>query len=167
MGEPLIQVEELTMGWADVVLQDKASFQVDRGDIFVILGGSGCGKSTMLRHLIGLEEPMAGRITLAGIGAPRLEVRRPRFGVMFQSGALLGSMTVGENVALVLREWTRLPVEAIEAIVKAKLQLVGLGGFENHSPAEISGGMKKRSWTSPRPVSTRSRPWSSTTSSSR
>ena len=132
------------MGWGDVVLQHKASFQVERGDIFVILGGSGCGKSTMLRHLIGLEEPMSGKITIAGVGAPRLEVSRPRFGVMFQSGALLGSMTVGENVSLTLREWTRLPGDAIDAIVQAKLRLVGLGGFENHTPAEISGGMKKR-----------------------
>ena len=144
MTEPIISVEELTMGWGDVVLQHKASFDVMRGDIFVILGGSGCGKSTMLRHMIGLEQPMSGRVTIAGIGEPHLEVRCPRFGVMFQSGALLGSLSVGENVALVLRQWTSLPTEAVDEIVRAKLRLVGLGGFENHFPAEISGGMKKR-----------------------
>ncbi|MBW2529815.1 MAG: ATP-binding cassette domain-containing protein [Deltaproteobacteria bacterium] len=132
------------MGWGDFILQRDASFDVQRRDIFVILGGSGCGKSTMLRHLIGLEQPLRGSIHIDGVGAPRLEVGRPRFGVMFQSGALFGSMTVGDNVGLTLRKWTDLPPDAIEAIVRAKLRLVGLEGFEHHYPAEISGGMKKR-----------------------
>lgn len=144
MTEPLIHVEDLTIGWDKVILQKEATFDVMSGDIFVILGGSGCGKSTMLRHLIGLERPMSGSVAIAGIGEPYLEAGRPQFGVMFQSGALFGSMTVGDNVALALRKWTDLPADAIRAIVSAKLQLVGLGGFENHSPAEISGGMKKR-----------------------
>jgi phospholipid/cholesterol/gamma-HCH transport system ATP-binding protein len=142
--EPLIRVADLTMGWGDFILQRDASFDVQRRDIFVILGGSGCGKSTMLRHLIGLEQPLRGSIHIDGVGAPRLEVGRPRFGVMFQSGALFGSMTVGDNVGLTLRKWTDLPPDAIEAIVRAKLRLVGLEGFEHHYPAEISGGMKKR-----------------------
>ncbi|AKT40227.1 ABC transporter ATP-binding protein [Chondromyces crocatus] len=144
MSEPRIEVDDLTMGWGDNILQKNASFQVKRGDIFAILGGSGCGKSTMLRYLVGLETPMGGRITIQGIGAPRLQVGRPKYGVMFQSGALFGSMTVGENVALQLRKWTDLPDDAIDAIVRAKLQLVGLGGVKNHMPSEISGGMKKR-----------------------
>ena len=115
MSEPLIDVQELTMGWGDFVLQQDATFQVGRGDVFVILGGSGCGKSTLLRHLIGLQRPLSGSVHLAGIGTPSLEtVGRPPFGVMFQSGALFGSMTVGKNVALPLRSWTDLPATAIK-----------------------------------------------------
>ncbi len=144
MSEPLIQVTGLTMGWDDVVLQRDATFHVDRGEVFAILGGSGCGKSTLLRCLIGLETPMGGEISIAGLGHPNLEAGRPPFGVMFQSGALFGSLTVGENVGLQLEEWTKLPHEAIGAIVRAKLKLVGLDGAENTLPSEISGGTKKR-----------------------
>lgn len=140
----LIRVSDLQMGWADMVLLDAASFEVARGDVFVILGGSGCGKSTLLRHLIGLELPRAGTISIAGVGAPRLEGAAPEYGVMFQSGALFSSMTVGENVGFALQEWTELPADAIDAIVKAKLALVGLEGAEGRLPAELSGGMKKR-----------------------
>jgi phospholipid/cholesterol/gamma-HCH transport system ATP-binding protein len=110
----------------------------------VILGASGCGKSTLLRYLIGLETPKNGTISIAGMGAPRLEGAAPQYGVMFQSGALFSSMTVGENVGFALQEWTELPGEAITAIVKAKLALVGLEGTEDKLPAELSGGMKKR-----------------------
>lgn len=144
MTEPLIQVTGLTMGWDDVVLQKDATFHVDRGEVFAILGGSGCGKSTLLRNLVGLETPMAGEISIAGVGHPNLDAGRPPFGVMFQGGALFGSLTVGENVGLQLEEWTELPHEAIGAIVRAKLRLVGLEGAENKLPSEISGGMKKR-----------------------
>jgi phospholipid/cholesterol/gamma-HCH transport system ATP-binding protein len=140
----MIQVTGLTMGWGDTVLQKDASFQVESGEVFAILGGSGCGKSTLLRHLVGLESPMAGEISIAGLGHPNLEAGRPPFGVMFQGGALFGSLTVGENVGLQLEEWTDLPHEAIGAIVRAKLRLVGLDGAENKLPSEISGGMKKR-----------------------
>jgi phospholipid/cholesterol/gamma-HCH transport system ATP-binding protein len=141
----LIDVANLTIGWGeDRVLQKDATFQVRRGDIFVILGGSGCGKSTLLRHLVGLEEPIAGTIHIAGLGTPRLDVGRPPFGVMFQGGALFGSLTVGENVALPLEQWTDLPIDAVTAIVRAKLRLVGLAAAENKFPSEISGGMKKR-----------------------
>jgi phospholipid/cholesterol/gamma-HCH transport system ATP-binding protein len=144
MTEPLIQVTGLTMGWDDVVLQKDATFHVDRGEVFAILGGSGCGKSTLLRHLVGLETPIAGEISIAGVGAPNLEEGRPPYGVMFQGGALFGSLTVGENVGLQLEEWTKLPHEAIGAIVRAKLKLVGLDGAQDKLPSEISGGMKKR-----------------------
>ncbi len=144
-GEPHIQVRNLTMGWSDdAVLQENASFEVKRGDVFVILGGSGCGKSTLLRHLVGLEDPLAGEISIAGLGQPRLDVGRPPFGVMFQGGALFGSLTIGENVALPLETWTTLPTDAITAVVRAKLLLVGLSAAEDKFPAEISGGMKKR-----------------------
>lgn len=144
MNEPFVSVEELTIGWGDTILQKDASFEVRRGEVFAILGGSGCGKSTMLRYLIGLEQPMSGRIDIAGYGTPNLTAGRPPFGVMFQSGALLGSLTVGENIGLALEEWTDLPPDAIEAIVLAKLRLVGLTGTEKQFPSELSGGMKKR-----------------------
>ncbi len=141
---PFIRVSNLTMGWGDVILQRNLTFQVDRGDVFAILGGSGCGKSTLLRYLIGLETPLSGEIVIDGLGRPNLEVGRPPFGVMFQSGALFGSLTVGENIGLSLEQWTPLSHDAIGAIVRAKLRLVGLDGAENKLPSELSGGMKKR-----------------------
>jgi phospholipid/cholesterol/gamma-HCH transport system ATP-binding protein len=144
VSPPLIQVDHLTMGWDDVILQRDATFAVAKHEIFAILGGSGCGKSTMLRYLVGLEVPIAGTISIEGIGHPNLDVGRPPFGVMFQSGALFGSLTVGENVALPLDQWTDLEEDAIGAIVRAKLRLVGLDGSEDKFPSEISGGMKKR-----------------------
>jgi phospholipid/cholesterol/gamma-HCH transport system ATP-binding protein len=144
MNEPLISVRGLTVGHTDRVLLENADFDVARGDVFVILGGSGCGKSTLLRHLIGLEQPISGSISIAGVGAPRLSGVAPEYGVMFQSGALFSSLTVGENVAFALTEWTNLPQPAINAIVRAKLALVGLESAEDKLPAEISGGMKKR-----------------------
>ncbi|HET8932384.1 MAG TPA: ATP-binding cassette domain-containing protein [Polyangiales bacterium] len=144
MTETIISVSKLTMGWEDHVLQRDATFDVKRGDIFVILGGSGCGKSTLLRHLTGLNTPLSGEILVKGIDPKEPSLEAPKFGVMFQSGALLGSYTVGENVGLALREWTDLPVEAIRAIVQAKLRLVGLDRTEGVMPSELSGGMKKR-----------------------
>ena len=140
----LIQVRDLSIGWGEVVLQKDASFEIERGDIFVILGGSGSGKSTLMRYLIGLETPMGGEIIIDGKPPALLEVGRPAFGVMFQSGALLGSMSVGDNIGLPLQEWTQLPQEAISAVVQAKLRLVGLQGTQDKAPAELSGGMKKR-----------------------
>jgi len=144
ISDVVIQVTDLTIGYADMVLQRKANFAVNQGDIFAILGGSGCGKSTMLRHLVGLERPQSGAIDIAGVGTPNLDVGRPPFGVMFQSGALFGSLTIGENVALSLEQWTDLPSDAIRAVVLAKLRLVGLDTAVDKFPAEISGGMKKR-----------------------
>jgi phospholipid/cholesterol/gamma-HCH transport system ATP-binding protein len=143
MSDALIQALDLTIGWEKNVLQRDANFEVQRGDIFVILGGSGCGKSTMLRHLIGLETPLGGQVLIDG-KPPSVEVGRPSHGVMFQSGALLGSMTLGENVGLPLISWTELSHDAVSAIVQAKLRLVGLHGCEDKMPSELSGGMKKR-----------------------
>jgi phospholipid/cholesterol/gamma-HCH transport system ATP-binding protein len=140
----MIRVENLTMGWGDRPLMANLDFEVAEGEIFGVLGGSGSGKSTLLRCLTGLAAPMAGQVTIKGIGEPRLEARLPDFGFMFQGGALLGSMTLFENCALALRSWTDLDEAPIDAIVRAKLKLVGLGGFENHLPAELSGGMRKR-----------------------
>ena len=144
MSEPVIEVRDLTIGWNDVILQRNASFSVERGDVFVILGGSGSGKSTLLRYLTGLEVPLSGEVLVKGVDPKEQTLGPPRFGVMFQSGALLGSYTVGDNVALPLREWTDLPREAVRAIVQAKLRLVGLDNTEGLLPAELSGGMKKR-----------------------
>jgi phospholipid/cholesterol/gamma-HCH transport system ATP-binding protein len=144
MGEPMVVVHDLTMGWGDTILQKNCNFTVNRGDIFVILGGSGCGKSTMLRHLIGLETPMSGTVQVAGMDEVEQGMSPPPFGVMFQSGALLGSMTVSENVALALSEWTDLQPDAVIAIAIAKLRLVGLQNAAEKMPSELSGGMKKR-----------------------
>jgi phospholipid/cholesterol/gamma-HCH transport system ATP-binding protein len=144
VSEPLIKAVDLTIGWDGNVLQRDANFEIDRGSIFVILGGSGCGKSTLLRYLVGLETPLSGQITIDGVIPGHVGVGRPPFGVMFQSGALLGSLTVGENVALQLHEWTQLPPDAIDGIVTAKLRLVGLQRAENQMPSELSGGMRKR-----------------------
>jgi phospholipid/cholesterol/gamma-HCH transport system ATP-binding protein len=141
---PFIQVTDLTMGWDGVIIQERAAFEVMRGEVFAILGGSGCGKSTLLRHLVGLEEPISGEVVIAGLGRPNLAIGRPPFGVMFQSGALFGSLTVGENIGVSLEEWTTLPYDAIGAIVRAKLKLVGLDGAADKLPSELSGGMTKR-----------------------
>jgi phospholipid/cholesterol/gamma-HCH transport system ATP-binding protein len=144
MTDTLIEVSDLTIGWGDKVLLKDVDFRVLRGDIFVVLGGSGCGKSTLLRHMIGLETPLAGQIGFAPEIERRARDGRPSVGVMFQSGALLGSFTVGENVALQLEQWTALPKEAIRTIACAKLRLVGLEGAVDKMPSELSGGMKKR-----------------------
>ncbi|MDA1266205.1 MAG: ATP-binding cassette domain-containing protein [Planctomycetota bacterium] len=140
-----ISVQDLAIGFGGSAIQEHLTFQVGTGEVFLILGGSGCGKSTLLRHLIGLQAPMAGSIEIAGIGDPLDSIAgKPAFGVMFQSGALFGSMTLAQNVGLPLRRWTNLELSTIETIVRWKLRLVGLDGFENHLPSEISGGMKKR-----------------------
>lgn len=143
MSDPIITVRDLSIGWDDKVLMQKVTFDVPERDIFVILGGSGCGKSTLLRNMIGLEVPMKGKVTIRGVDRVGAD-QPPPFGVLFQSGALFGSMTVGDNVALPLRRWTEYDEDTIEILVRAKLALVGLSGFENHLPSEISGGMKKR-----------------------
>jgi phospholipid/cholesterol/gamma-HCH transport system ATP-binding protein len=142
--KPMVEVRNLSIGWGDTVLQKDLSFTVLRGEVFGILGASGAGKSTLLRFLVGLEQPLAGELEIAGFGPPDLEAGLPPFGVMFQAGALFGSLTVGENVALPLEEWTDLPDDAIAAIARAKLKLVGLQGAADKFPAELSGGMKKR-----------------------
>lgn len=144
-GEPMVIARDVSIGWTrDQVLLEHASFEVRRGEIFGILGRSACGKSTLLRALVGLEPVLAGEISIAGLGRPQLTWRRPSFGVMFQQGALFGSMTLGENLALPLERWTELPRDAIHAIVRARLRLVGLEGAEHAPPANLSGGMRKR-----------------------
>ncbi len=139
----MIEVRDLAIGYGGEVLLHDLTFEVPEGDVFVILGGSGSGKSTLLRHLVGLEQPMSGTIRFRCEG-PALVTVGPSFGVLFQSGALFGSMTLAQNVALPLQKWTALDATAIDTIVRAKLRLVGLEGYENHLPAELSGGMKKR-----------------------
>jgi len=143
ISDPHITVSDVAVGFADRVLLEHLDFEIGRGEIFVILGGSGCGKSTVMRHLIGFDKPMHGTIRVDG-KPPELGRGAPGFGVLFQSGALFGSMTLGQNVALPLETWTDLSRADIAEIVRSKLRLVGLGGFENHLPAELSGGMKKR-----------------------
>jgi phospholipid/cholesterol/gamma-HCH transport system ATP-binding protein len=144
-----IEVQGLTLAYGDFVILRTASFTVPRGAIFFIVGGSGSGKSTLLRALVGLLRPVEGLIAFDGesfldaSGDPKQQVLR-RFGVTFQSGALVTSMTLGENVALPLEEFTPLGPAEIEEAVRFKLELVGLGGFEAFYPGELSGGMQKR-----------------------
>ena len=140
----VLTVRDLALGYGREPLLEDLSFDVHRGEVFAILGGSGCGKSTLLRALIGLLQPMRGQITLHGHGSPQDALEPPAFGVLFQSGALFGSMTLLENVALPLQKWTDLPDDAIEAVAASRLRVVGLSGFEQHLPSEVSGGMKKR-----------------------
>jgi len=145
MTAAIITAQDVSIGHDGRVLLRGLDFAVRRGEVFVVLGGSGCGKSTLLRHMIGLEQPMHGTLALAdGMSMHGGQGGAPSFGVMFQSGALLGSFTVGENLALPLHQWTALPDAAIGALVRAKLRLVGLGDAEDKLPAELSGGMKKR-----------------------
>lgn len=142
--KPHITVNDVTVRGGQQVLMEHVTFQVERGTVFAILGGSGCGKSSLLRHLIGLEQPQAGRIDIDGVGEPHLYEGSPPFGVLFQSGALFGSMTLAENLALPLTAWTAIRGSTMQELVQAKLELVGLGPFAEHLPGEISGGMKKR-----------------------
>jgi len=146
---PIIQVENLTARFGDQTIFQNVSFSVSRGEILVILGGSGCGKSTLLKHMIGLYQPYTGRVLIDGIDVNtdderQLNQLRRKIGVSFQAGALFGSMNLGENIALLLQEYTNLSPTAIASIVRMKLAMVNLAGFENHLPSELSGGMQKR-----------------------
>jgi len=148
-AEPIISVEDFTAAYDGNVIIDNISFEVRRGEVFVILGGSGSGKSTLLKHMIGLYPPASGRILIDGddiVTADGEDRQRilGKFGVMYQSGALFGSMSLVENVRLPLEEFTDLSDDAMELIARMKLKLVGLQGFEGHMPAELSGGMQKR-----------------------
>jgi len=143
-SRPHIIVEDLRIGWGTRVLMEHVTFDIERGTTLAILGGSGSGKSTLLRYLIGLEQPMAGRIDIDGVGEPHRYEGVPPFGVLFQSGALFSSMTLAENLALPLTMWTPIRGATVRDLVQAKLDLVGLGPFAEHLPGEISGGMKKR-----------------------
>jgi len=147
--EPVIVVEDLEVAYGDMVVLQGINFEVRAGEVFVILGGSGSGKTTLLRNLVGLMRPKSGRILINGRDftamSPdeRVEMRR-KMGMCFQGSALLGSLSVADNVALPLREHTRLEESTIDIMTRIKLELVGLGGVEDYLPSELSGGMKKR-----------------------
>jgi phospholipid/cholesterol/gamma-HCH transport system ATP-binding protein len=148
-GTPHIVVRDLDMAYGDFVVMRNLNFTIRHGDIFIIMGGSGCGKSTLLRHMIGLVEPARGEILYDGVSftgatphARALLLRR--MGVLYQQGALWSSMTLAENVALPLQQYTALAPSEIAAVVALKLSLVGLKGFGDFYPADISGGMRKR-----------------------
>lgn len=147
--QPHIEVVDLTMAYGDFVLMRDLNFTINRGDRFIIMGGSGCGKSTMMRHLIGLKGPAKGDVLYSGSSfvkadAHEREAMIRRLGVMYQSGALWSSLTLEQNVGLPLEEFTDYTPRQIKDIVSYKLSLVGLGGFEDFYPSEISGGMAKR-----------------------
>ena len=144
-----ITVTDLTMAYGSFVLQRDLSFSINHGDVFIIMGGSGCGKSTLLRHLIGLKAPARGQIYYEGLNfweaepQDRHNIMRS-IGVLYQKGALWSSMTLAENVALPIEEYTDLSAAQVQELVSLKLSLVGLAGFEDYYPSEISGGMQKR-----------------------
>ena len=144
-----IEIRDLTMAFGTFVLMRDINAQIRRGEIFIIMGGSGCGKSTLLRHMIGLKEPKQGDVYYEGVSFWKSsdEARQQKlrsFGVLFQAGALWSSMTLAENIGLPLGEYTDLSPAEIRDIARLKLALVGLKGFEDYYPAEISGGMCKR-----------------------
>ena len=147
--ESHIVVKDLTMAYGTIVIQRDLTFTVNRGDIFIVMGGSGCGKSTLMRHLIGLQQPAKGQVLYDGVSFWEVEPEERerimrRFGILYQSGALWSSLTLAENVALPLQEYTELSDREIRELVSLKLSLVGLSGFEDYYPSEMSGGMKKR-----------------------
>ncbi len=151
MSEPRghIVVEDLTMAYGDFVIQRDLTFTINHGDIFIIMGGSGCGKSSLMRHLVGLKSPAKGRVFYEGqsfweVESDEREALMRRMGVMYQSGALWTSMTLAENITMPLEVYTKLTPPEMREIVSVKLALVGLSGFEDFYPSEISGGMQKR-----------------------
>ena len=146
---PVIEVTDLVREFHGRRVLNGISFQVYKGDTMIVMGASGCGKCTLLRHVVGSMKPTSGSVKLFGeeittMNERELAAIRRRFGLLFQSGALLQSLTVGENVALPIEEHTKLAPDIIDLMVKMKLEMVGLSGFEHYKPAEISGGMKKR-----------------------
>ena len=148
-ADNIVEVKGLTAGYAGQAVLRDVGFNVHRGEIFMILGGSGSGKSTLLKNMIGLYPAMAGKVLISGediVGARGSERERilRKFGVMYQGGALFGSMSLENNVSLPLEEWTHLPADARALLSRLKLQQVGLGEFANYLPSEISGGMQKR-----------------------
>ena len=145
----MIEVKDLTMGYGSFVLQQNADFMVNKGDIFIIMGGSGCGKSSMLRVLTGLLPPLKGEVIIDGTNiakasSAQLDNIRKKSGILYQSGALFSSMTLSENIALPLQQYSSYSAAEIKELASLKLSLVGLAGFDDFYPSEISGGMKKR-----------------------
>ncbi len=149
MPDAIIRVENMTAAYGDSVVLDRLNFEVNRGEIFVVLGGSGCGKSTLLKHMIGLYRPASGNIWIDSMdiasaqGLARSEILK-KIGVMYQSGALFGSRSLSENVKLPLEEFTSLPGDAMDLLAWSKLKLVGLDRYLHHLPSQVSGGMQKR-----------------------
>jgi len=148
-GDVIIRVENVDAGYDGVAILEDIRFEIRRGEVFGILGGSGCGKSTLMKHMIGLNPPIGGSIFIDGddivtADDEQLERIQRRFGVMYQSGALFGSMTLLENVRLPLEVYTDLPDDAIDLVARMKLELVGLEAFTGHMPSALSGGMQKR-----------------------
>ncbi|MEI8247013.1 MAG: ATP-binding cassette domain-containing protein [Lentisphaerota bacterium] len=148
-NECVVDVKNLTVGYGDIIVLQNISFSVSSGEIFVILGGSGCGKSTLLKHMIGLYTPFRGDVLIFGesmVNSSEDEKRKlmRRFGVTYQGGALFGSLTVAENIALPLEEYTTKTPAEINEVVQQKLAVVNLDGFGNYMPSELSGGMRKR-----------------------
>ncbi len=148
-GQDHIVVQDLDMAYGSFVIQRDLTFTIRRGDIFIIMGGSGCGKSTLLKHLIGLKAPARGRVLYEGesfweADPDSQDALMRKFGVLYQKGALWSSMTLAENIALPLTEYTDLGADEVREISSLKLSLVGLAGFEAFYPSEISGGMQKR-----------------------
>jgi phospholipid/cholesterol/gamma-HCH transport system ATP-binding protein len=146
---PHIEVHDLTMAYDDFLIQRDLNFPIHRGDIFIIMGGSGCGKSTLLRHMVGLKSPAKGEVRYNGAsfwdGSEHERARQmQKIGILYQSGALWSSMTLAENVAIPLETYTGLTQKEIREVVALKMALVGLAGFEDYYPSEISGGMRKR-----------------------
>lgn len=147
--DPLIVVEDLTMTFGDNVIQKNLTFTINRGDVFIVMGGSGCGKSTLMKNLVGLHRPASGKVFYGDVSfwdVDDAERRRllKRIGVMYQGGALWSSMTLEENITLVMQEYLSVDLPQARELAALKLALVGLAGFEDYYPAEISGGMKKR-----------------------
>jgi phospholipid/cholesterol/gamma-HCH transport system ATP-binding protein len=146
---PHITAKDLTMAYGDFLIQENLNFTINRGDIFIIMGGSGCGKSTLLKIMIGLKKPATGEVFYEGdpfwsSTDQEREATKRKFGTLFQSGALWSSMTLAENIGLALQQYTSLKEAEIREVAAYKLMLVGLAGFEDYYPNEISGGMKKR-----------------------
>ncbi|MBN1526203.1 MAG: ABC transporter ATP-binding protein [Candidatus Omnitrophica bacterium] len=147
--EVVISVENVVRRFGERAVLDGISLEVHKGETFVIMGGSGCGKSTLLRHIIGALKPDSGKVELlgsdlSGLDEDEMDKLRKRIGMCYQSSALFDSMSVGENVALALREHTKLDKSVIDIVVQMKLELVGLRGFEDLMPSQLSGGMRKR-----------------------
>src|SRR6202050_1993049 len=146
---PVISARDLRVQYGDREVLHGLTFEIVHGETMVVIGGSGSGKSTLLRTLVGLEKPSSGQVRIAGVditkaGAREMDAIRKRIGLAFQGGALIGSLSVGANIALPLLEHTALEPSTIEVMVRIKLEQVGLSGFENYNPSQLSGGMKKR-----------------------
>ncbi|MHC4560796.1 MAG: ABC transporter ATP-binding protein [Planctomycetota bacterium] len=148
-AKPIIQVEDVTVAYGDFVVMKDINFEVQQGEVFIILGGSGCGKSTLLKNMISLVKPVTGKVLIDGkdivtAEGPELREILSGIGVMYQNGALFGSMNIMENICLVLEEFTNLPKDAMELVAKMRLKVVDLAGSEYKMPSELSGGMRKR-----------------------